>query len=617
MAEATVIDSLVVELGLDPSKLDAQQKRAVDAFKKAQEAGKKAGQEIEERAAKAAEGLEKIAKAAFGVFAAFTAGRGIRDFVEGMIEVNSELGRSAKNIDSNAQILSQWRGAATQVGGTAQATTASIAGLVGQFEMFSITGNSSVIPYFRALGVHISDAEGRMRPFNDIMLELADRFSHMDRARANVFGQQLGLDQGTINLLLQGRQAVQAMLEAQKRYAPTDKDIAAATKMQAELAKLQQASTRLGITLLTEATPAIDKVATLLNNLADWLQAHPTVLTAIAIGLGAIGTAITVGLSVSALSVAATGLATVTSAVASLGFTMLFTPFGWFLLSIAAIVYAFTHWRDIMKEVKSLWEDLTTKAGAQRRAASYAAQQRAIHDREHGIWHPISWYKDHDEKQAAVAKQVQNLSPRTKALLTDIAGGESGGQYNVMYGGSTFSSYADHPNIPHLITSGPNVGKYSTAAGKYQFTHETWKEAQKALGLKDFSPASQDKAAMWVAARDYLSRTGRDLNKDLQSNDPHTLAMIGRALAPTWTSLPGGIESSQSSQHFVSSLTGAPAAAMAASGGAGGQGGKRSITIGNISVDASNAKDAAETWQDTGKAIDNFDVALQANGGPA
>ena len=142
------------------------------------------------------------------------------------------------------------------------------------------------------------------------------------------------------------------------------------------------------------------------------------------------------------------------------------------------------------------------------------------------------------------------IPPEGRALLDTIASTESPG-YNVLYGGGKFSSYAAHPNQKILIKSGPNAGKYSSAAGKYQFLNSTWQEAAKALGLKDFSPESQDAAAWWLAQKDYKAATGKDLVTVLQSGDPAALAEVGQVLSGTWTSLPGGIEATTNTSRFA------------------------------------------------------------------
>jgi muramidase (phage lysozyme) len=138
-----------------------------------------------------------------------------------------------------------------------------------------------------------------------------------------------------------------------------------------------------------------------------------------------------------------------------------------------------------------------------------------------------------------------------RALLNTIAGPESAGRYDVMYGGKRFKDFSDHPREPVRITSGPNVGKTSSAAGKYQFLGPTWDEYRAKLGLKDFKPQSQDMAAWALASDVYRKKTGGDLERALASGDPSMLANIGNVLSGTWTSLPGGIEQGTNRNKFV------------------------------------------------------------------
>lgn len=147
--------------------------------------------------------------------------------------------------------------------------------------------------------------------------------------------------------------------------------------------------------------------------------------------------------------------------------------------------------------------------------------------------------------------QQFQIYPQERALLDVIASTEAPG-YNVVYGGDTFDSFADHPRIFKDIISGPNEGKKTSAAGRYQFLSSTWDEMASSLGLSDFRPASQDMAAVALARRDYRLATGRSLTHDLSSNDPSILANIGKVLSSTWTSLPSGIEQGQNADTFVS-----------------------------------------------------------------
>jgi hypothetical protein len=118
-------------------------------------------------------------------------------------------------------------------------------------------------------------------------------------------------------------------------------------------------------------------------------------------------------------------------------------------------------------------------------------------------------------------------------------------------GGKTFSDYSGHPNIAVPIEQGPNAGKSSSAAGRYQFLGSTWGDIANRYGLPDFSPTSQDQGAWALANENYRKTTGGDLATDLQAGK---VQQVAEALSPTWTSLAGGIEAQPGG-------TGAPLAA--------------------------------------------------------
>ncbi|SOC92470.1 Muramidase (phage lambda lysozyme) [Rhizobium sp. AN5] len=121
---------------------------------------------------------------------------------------------------------------------------------------------------------------------------------------------------------------------------------------------------------------------------------------------------------------------------------------------------------------------------------------------------------------------AQGMSRDTYALLSVIAGTESPG-YDVMNGGQRIKDFAAHPGFI-------GAGGTTTASGRYQFVKGTWKMAAEALGLTDFSPANQDRAAAWLAAKDYRSRTGRDINADIAAGN---YAAVNAGLGSTWEGL--------------------------------------------------------------------------------
>lgn len=86
-------------------------------------------------------------------------------------------------------------------------------------------------------------------------------------------------------------------------------------------------------------------------------------------------------------------------------------------------------------------------------------------------------------------------NPNIRGLLNAIRWAEGTPDekgYFRMLGGKHFSGNQH----PRAIQGG---GQWpSDAAGAYQFLSPTWDEAAKALGLRDFSPQNQDRAALWL-----------------------------------------------------------------------------------------------------------------------
>lgn len=159
---------------------------------------------------------------------------------------------------------------------------------------------------------------------------------------------------------------------------------------------------------------------------------------------------------------------------------------------------------------------------------------------------------------------MADLDPWQRGFLRTLSGSESSygnrDPYRVMYGGSMFSDFGDHPRQGQLIRTGPNAGRTSSAAGGYQFLGSTWDSVAPRVGVSDFSPSSQDQAALFLAQDVYRRKTGRELQADIQAarRDPQKLGDVLSALHGTWTSLPGGIEPNNATrsagQRFLNQL---------------------------------------------------------------
>lgn len=96
--------------------------------------------------------------------------------------------------------------------------------------------------------------------------------------------------------------------------------------------------------------------------------------------------------------------------------------------------------------------------------------------------------------------------------------------YNTIFGYAKFTDFSDHPR--RIIRSG---GYSSDAAGAYQIMSYTWDDIRGPAGLSDFSPASQDAAALFLLNR-------RGALEDVKAG--RFQAALQKA-AQEWASLPG------------------------------------------------------------------------------
>jgi lysozyme len=172
-----------------------------------------------------------------------------------------------------------------------------------------------------------------------------------------------------------------------------------------------------------------------------------------------------------------------------------------------------------------------------------------------------SWIQSNETETYDKVQQmtaILDTDANVRAFLEAIARAEGtagqGDPYRVCYAYShTIQSFSDHPAITGewkgrglsdamCRAAGLGPGCVSTAAGKYQITKTTWTRLKRKLRLPDFSPASQDAAAI-----ELLRETGA-----LQFAQ---LGNVGEAVSAArriWASLPGaGYEQPERSLAWV------------------------------------------------------------------
>lgn len=147
--------------------------------------------------------------------------------------------------------------------------------------------------------------------------------------------------------------------------------------------------------------------------------------------------------------------------------------------------------------------------------------------------------------------------PYIRALMRTISASESNepNPYAVLYGGKQVHDLTHHPQLCVTIVTGPNRGRCTTAAGRYQILYKTWLEKAERYHPKpapflfwtaySFEPEYQDAIIYaWLSDR---QAWGVDIANLLRQGK---IEEVLRLLSGTWTSLGYGKEDNSMSKYL-------------------------------------------------------------------
>lgn len=317
----TLIDSLVVALGMDASGFTKGAKDTSTALKKTSDEATRTAKEMEARGKQAAQFFGQIKSQVIGLFAVFTAGKGLSSFVSDVVAGDAAVGRLAKNVGMSTDSLSAWQGVAERAGGSAGGMSGSIQHISSEMQKLALTGSTDMIPFLTLAHVNLQKFLSTSTPMSEKLLELSDAFQKLSPQKAQAIGTGMGLDQGTINVLMQGRTAVQALLAEQMKIGVTnDADADSAQRLQSAWRALSQGSSDLGRKILTSLSPYIQMLADALLRLSEWAATHRPMVEAMFIGLAVAATAFSVAIiaPVAGMAALAAGIGVAVAAIAVL-----------------------------------------------------------------------------------------------------------------------------------------------------------------------------------------------------------------------------------------------------------------------------------------------------------
>ena len=248
---ATIIDSLLVTLGLDDKPYKKGAAEADRAQKQFKDNSKKTNSEITDQ-------LKAVTRQVALMVVGFESLRGAIGFLAGINNADAALGRLAANTGTNVHELNRWGNAVELVGGDAKEAQSDVANLAQSITQMKAGGEvSPILLLMQRLGVAIFDAEGKTRNLFDILKDAGTRLRQFNRPDAFQLGRGAGISEGSLNLLLQTEEAQKRIFaEAERNNNMNEAAAERAAELQKQWRELLQSARAFGRELLETVTPA-------------------------------------------------------------------------------------------------------------------------------------------------------------------------------------------------------------------------------------------------------------------------------------------------------------------------------------------------------------------------
>lgn len=273
---ATIIDSLVVTLGLDPS-----------GFKKGQDEVKKGLNDTRKNADQTAKDMEAAGKRAASFFGSIRtellalvgvtlSAQGIKTFITSMTSDLMRLGIESRALDISAKSLDGWERAATAAGSSAE----KMAGTLGSFQKVLTqirTGGGQDDPLFGAL-TSFGGATGANFDYqNDnseaIMRKIAANWGKLSKDAQRRFGGMFGFDNATQQGLSSG-----ALVKDADHFRDISRALPEATEkalaFNRRLEEMKQKFSAAAQVLYEALIPYVERMIPLIEQFGLWISTH-------------------------------------------------------------------------------------------------------------------------------------------------------------------------------------------------------------------------------------------------------------------------------------------------------------------------------------------------------
>ena len=214
---ATVIDSLMIELGLDTSKFSDAQKKVVESLRKTDEQANKSNQSIQRGVKQTGGEFDKVKDSIVALATALLSFDAIKSFVMGMTKSNTQLGISSNLLNVSARELKTWAAVAEKAGAAPDTFTNAIKTMQEQAALFHMgKGGQDFAQAFSILGLNPDKDINNIGKISDALIKFRDKFGTKE---AQNLAKTLGFgDDASFNAMLKGGDALNELYKGMDKY---------------------------------------------------------------------------------------------------------------------------------------------------------------------------------------------------------------------------------------------------------------------------------------------------------------------------------------------------------------------------------------------------------------
>ena len=264
---ATVVDALVVTLGLDPKNFTAGQKQAAAAIVQFQQQTTAQVKKIEESTRKATQFFASVRSSAVGLFSVILGASGLEEMTRRIVTSASAVDKLSNRFQVSVDFVSKFGNVVKSVGGSVEEAQGFVQSLANSLSQANINLPDDLflkLQNLTALGFQFGRKGGKFDPEQTIK-NLADFFARSTPEIKNLIAAQTGMSAGVFEAMR--KPGFSARLGA----APgIDKKLAdAAQKLVEAFNTLQARVTVVAATLIEQLFPALTKIADVLDILVN------------------------------------------------------------------------------------------------------------------------------------------------------------------------------------------------------------------------------------------------------------------------------------------------------------------------------------------------------------